>query len=1133
MVRLGWQRFVVLSLAATIVAVPFGNDAVAIVFFVVGLAAIVGLLQAARHYRPPDARVWDLIAVIIALFLLGGIAEALTAGEQHGPSVYPGWREPFDLIAYVTMAYVVDRMARARLARRDRTIVLDAAIGMGGVGALAWVGVMSTYLESTQLTTLGKVTGIAFTVASLAVGFMIVRLAIGPGARPTAYYFLAVAAAGSFIAELFIELELSGRAVPGFEVASLLTSLLAVVMVTAAALHPSMVELTEPPSEATPRMTAKRLVAMSVAVLIPPALLLPETVQSDRYETIAVIGFWAALSILVMIRVFSLARIRERSADIDRALANADAALLEAGTREQMVDVVIDAAPEIVSRIHAVAVHRWADGWQAMGAMGRSELSPLSSAPLRSRAEQSQTGDGYQFDVHFTAVDLTGVVSIGRTDPPDSFQLSRMSALVADLARAFESLSLGEEAGRQRSERRFRALIDNSADIIVVTDVDRTVQYVSPAGPRLLGYPECELLSSDLRQFVVDDDRSLLDAAIASPGGSGVELRMATSGGAIRWFELRVADMIAEQEIQGLVVTASEISIQKQAQVDLQRSEARFRSLVQHASDLVAVLEPDGFITWISPSSWAILGVEPSGVVEQVVSDFTHPAEREAIGELLAQASAGSERATGEFRFRDAGGGWRILDVIVTNLLADPSVEGLVLNAHDVTERKNLERNLRHQALHDDLTGIPNRVLFQQRVAEELEHSGKQLAVMVADLDDFKTVNDGLGHSVGDDLLKVLATRLTAALRSPDLASRLGGDEFAVMISNGSEPGPVMAIARRIRAAIEEPIQVAGREMALRASIGVAFASDVDDPTPEKMLRNADLAMYGAKNRGKSRVVVFDESMHEGAFERLELKADLARALDSGELLLHYQPVMNLSTGFISGFEALMRWDHRDRGMVGPGTFIPLAEETGLIVPIGRWLVSEALDQLRSWQARFPRWPPLTMAVNVSGRQLEDAGIAGDISSAIDRAGVDPSTVVVELTESVVVEDSADLVERLDTIRAIGVGLYADDFGAGFASYSALQSLPFSGVKIDRSLVNGLEGRQRVRAEAQVRSIIEMAATTEMRVVAEGVESAAQARALRRMRCETAQGFYFARPAAASSIEQELERREAFAEHGT
>ncbi|MDH5290503.1 MAG: EAL domain-containing protein, partial [Acidimicrobiia bacterium] len=442
-----------------------------------------------------------------------------------------------------------------------------------------------------------------------------------------------------------------------------------------------------------------------------------------------------------------------------------------------------------------------------------------------------------------------------------------------------------------------------------------------------------------------------------------------------------------------------------------------------------------------------------------------------------------------------------------------------------VTERRSLEQSLRHQALHDDLTGLPNRVLLRQRIEATMASAGDQgLAMIVIDLDDFKTVNDSLGHSIGDELLRHLSARLTGALRDSDMAARLGGDEFAVLLEE-AERAPVLATAQRLLREIEAPITISDREISLHASVGVAFSADGGAATAETLLRNADLAMYGAKNRGKGRVAVFDDSMHEGAFERLELKADLARAVERGELLLHYQPVVDLARGTIAGFEALMRWNHRARGTVGPGTFIPLAEETGLIVPIGRWLMDEALGQLRRWQNLLPDGETLSMSINVSGRQLEDEHVVDDLRTAIDRAGVAAGSVVVELTESVVVEDSPELVARLREIRALGVGLHADDFGTGFASYAALQSLPFTGVKIDRSLVSGLDGEMADRAVAQVHSIIDMAASTGLRVVAEGIESGAQAAVLRDLHCEHAQGFYFARPAPADGAQAELLRR--------
>lgn len=1133
MIRLGWKRFLIISVTLTGLSLPLGIDAVGIAFFLIGIASVVALIQAARHYQPRSAVIWYLFAVSLGLFLAGGVAETLTIPvDPEVVASYPSWREPFDFGGYLGFIFGIGFMARARGASRDGTITVDALISMGGVGALAWAIVMSSYLQSDQLTTAGKAVGVAFTTVSLLLGLVTVRVAIGPGARPTSYRFLSAAVAGAFASEIFIELDLSGRVeVPGFEMLTTLTSALAVIMVAAAALHPSMGVLTEPPTEVTPRMTGRRLVAMTFAVLIPPVLLLNEPTRTNNVEAIAIITVWAALSVMVMVRIYSLARTREWFAELDRTLATAEASLAAAANKQEMTAAVLDAAVQMIDGLDAAAIHAWEDGaWSQLGVRGATTLPPTATRPMSTLTEQAvHDDDTFRMDVHFEAVDVrTGVLTIAAPNRPDSAELARLSLLVADLARALESAAMREELGRARSERRFRALVENSADIIVVIDADGVVRFVSPAGPRLLGRSEDEIVDHRFADFVDPEHLSLFQTTVGRPGGLPVELQMISGDGTVRWFDLSTADMRAEVDIDGLVVTASEVSAKKQAQLDLERSEARFRSLVQHSSDLVAVLDQSGIISWISPSASRVLGVDPSRAVDHSVLSYAHPGDRDDLTALISSISTSPGEVVSDYfdlRLEHAEGGWRTLEVTVTNLLDDPSVTGIVLNAHDVTDRKNLEESLRHQALHDDLTGMANRIMFRTNAEEILSAGGEHLAVLMIDIDDFKTVNDGLGHTIGDELLKVLANRLNASIRGSDVAARLGGDEFAVLIGGAKDRAEVLSTAKRLLQTIQEPMVVSGREIVLHASVGVAFTSDVTQPTPEIMLRSADLAMYGAKSRGKSRVTVFDESMHEGVFERLELKADLARALERRELLLHYQPVVDLASGSIAGFEALMRWQHPDRGMVGPGTFIPLAEETGLIVPIGRWLLDVALAQLKQWQDQFPSREPLTMAINVSGRQLEEESIVTDLREAIARAGVPPSSVVVELTESMVVEDAPDLVRRLEEIRAIGVGLYADDFGSGFASYAALQSLPFTGVKIDRSLVNGLEGNALERAEAQIRSIIEMSATTGMLVVAEGIESGGQAQALRRMSCEHAQGFYFARPAEAMVIEEQLNQR--------
>jgi diguanylate cyclase (GGDEF)-like protein len=396
-----------------------------------------------------------------------------------------------------------------------------------------------------------------------------------------------------------------------------------------------------------------------------------------------------------------------------------------------------------------------------------------------------------------------------------------------------------------------------------------------------------------------------------------------------------------------------------------------------------------------------------------------------------------------------------------------------------------------------------------QALARRGEH---HVAVLMIDLDDFKTINDAVGHPVGDEMLKMIAYRLRQFLRAGDTAARLGGDEFAIAIEDVHDRDEVLEIARRILISVRAPDTWDGREIRVDASIGIVFDTDCPNATPEIMLRNADMAMYSAKGKGKGRVAVYDESMHVGVFERLELKADLARAIELDELLLYYQPVVDLRSAKIVGFEALMRWQHHDRGMISPGSFIPLAEETGAIVPMGRWLIDKAFAQLADWQQRFPSARLLGMSVNLSPRQLEDPHIAQYVRHALERNNLDPATVTMELTESSLVDGGSLRHDRLAEIREVGVNIVADDFGSGYASYAALGQLPFTGIKIDMSLVEGIGDENDTKAAAQVRSIVDFAHGTGLSVVAEGIEAGAQVTVLTSVGCTLGQGFYYSPP---------------------
>ena len=471
---------------------------------------------------------------------------------------------------------------------------------------------------------------------------------------------------------------------------------------------------------------------------------------------------------------------------------------------------------------------------------------------------------------------------------------------------------------------------------------------------------------------------------------------------------------------------------------------------------------------------------------------------------------------SGELRARHADGSWRSIDAVLKNLLDDPAVGGIVVNYRDVTTRKTLEEELRRQAFHDSLTGLANRALFADRLEHALSRTrsfGQHVAVLFIDLDDFKTVNDSLGHGEGDLLLVAVAERLQQPLRSGDTLARMGGDEFAVLLEDPSDASGPVEVAQRLLAALEPPFERGGKELFVHASVGIAV-STVKSMTPGDLLRDADVSMYTAKSNGKNRVEVFQPSMHAAATARLALKGDLERAMEREEFALLYQPIIQLKTGQVTGVEALLRWHHPRRGVVGPTEFIPVAEETGLIIPLGRWVLTEACRQAVAWDAEARR--PLRMSVNVSGRQIHQAGFADEVAEVLAATGLDASRLTLELTESVLMQDVEVTAATLGELKALGVRLAIDDFGTGYSSLSYLRRFPIDELKIDRSFVATVNvGPDQ---SALVRSILKLGDTLHLETVAEGIEEADQLHELQGLGADLGQGFYFAKPLTSEAI---------------
>jgi diguanylate cyclase (GGDEF)-like protein/PAS domain S-box-containing protein len=561
-------------------------------------------------------------------------------------------------------------------------------------------------------------------------------------------------------------------------------------------------------------------------------------------------------------------------------------------------------------------------------------------------------------------------------------------------------------------------------------------------------------------------------------------------------------------------------------------SELRFSALVQHSTDVIFVFAVDMTVSYVSPSIHEILGYDESELLGGRLSDQVPDEDlllvRPVIAGLLSRGSESSEAL--EFRVRHRDGRLLHTECLVTNLLDNPAVGGLVVNLRDVTERKRFEEQLTHQAFHDPVTDLANRALFRDRVGHALSRRRNQsepLAVLFLDLDDFKNVNDTFGHVAGDALLQMISAGIGPELRAGDTVARLGGDEFAVLLEDIEHETGVSEIVERLLQTIKAPRMLDHREVAVQCSIGIAVAHSGRDAeavtTVDELLRNADVAMYQAKAAGGDTYRYFKPEMQAAVVEALELKADLKAAIEADQLTLAYQPIFDLRTDEISGYEALLRWEHARRGAVSPASFIPVAESTGLIVPLGQWVLDRACRDAVTFQRAAPGGKSRAVSVNVSARQLQRPEIVDEVRNALRSSGLEPSCLVLEITESLMIEDLELAIERLAALRALGVLVALDDFGTGYSSLNYIRRLPINILKIDKHFIDSVDRGD--KDSELTAAIIDIARVINLRCVAEGVERLEQYERLKELGCGYAQGFLLARPMTADALLELLQAR--------
>jgi diguanylate cyclase (GGDEF)-like protein/PAS domain S-box-containing protein len=977
------------------------------------LSGVAALVVGAAVHRPARKTPWLLLAAGNLSFAVGQLSFLAITQIRHQTAPFPSFVDAFYLATYPLYAAALLIFIRRRSAGHDRRSLLDALTLTVGLALLCWLFVVVPYFHRGGLSWPQKTVAAAFPVGDVLVLAMLTRLVAPGGWRTRSVQLLGLgglALLGSDVA--FSLLHLHGMFGSGTGV--FLGWAVFYLAWGAAALHPSMTELTWPVPRQDTHSTPLRLSVLMLASLIAPAVLLVEAVDRDLPDA-AVIAIASAV-----VYVLVVSRLADAAASLRLALARAEvlraasASLASATTVEQTARAV------------------------------RAAVASLMATP-RPRPALLAVREG----------------STLRVIGPDTAELP------AGVAEAWLSLLSGPVP-----QLRPAAGLGGAAR-------------GDPAGDEYILLGPLAL-----------KDRPSGDPLIGVMAVFGTRRELAALSGTLEVLA-RQAALVAER-------------VMLSREVIRRNSEAYFRTLVHDTSDVILIVDDSGRIRYATPSARSIFGDVP--VDGEYLWDLVQPDEREEIARALAEMRAGQSQDMDEdWRITARDGSYVEVEVRCSDLRHEPTVGGLVLTLRDVTEQRQLERELKYRAFHDSLTGLPNRMLFQERVVRSMARSRRSegiVGVLFIDLDDFKVINDTMGHSVGDELLVAAGMRLSALTTGRGTAARLGGDEFGLLIEDALDSAAVENLAEAIVLAFQEPFMLAIGSAIVTATVGVATSEDAT--ATSDLVRQADLALYAAKAAGKRQWRRYQPVLSAGMMRRRDLQAALDTAVTDSAFTLVYQPIVELSTGAVAGFEALLRWPHAEWGMVQPDQFIDLAEETGHIVPLGSWVLRQATADLAHWQERAPGHPGLYVSVNVAARQLRDPGFVRGVRRRLTESGLPPSSLVLELTESGLLRPDQRLRADLEELKGMGVRLAIDDFGTGYSSLSYLRELPIDLLKIDKSFVDGIAVSTQRLALAEV--IVRIAKTLGLTVIAEGIESEVQRDMLVSMGCRYGQGYLLAAP---------------------
>jgi diguanylate cyclase (GGDEF)-like protein/PAS domain S-box-containing protein len=987
-----------------------------------GLAIVAGVVI----NRPAGKTPWLLLAGANLTFAAGQISFLFLTEIMKAKVPFPSVADGFYLATYPLYAAGMLIFIRSHTPDRDRRSLIDALTLTVGLALLSWIYLILPYVHNPGMSWLQKSVAIAYPLGDVLVLAMIVRLVVPGTARTRSVQLLTLGTVGLLASDVSFGLEqLHGS----FRSGSVVVLGWAVFYGAwgAAALHPTMTELTRPATQRPAVTSPIRLTVLMLASFIAPAVLLIQSATGRNHDDTVIAVFSALLYLLVLSRLWEVAASHRRVLRRERAVRLAGPSLASA-----------DSVTEIVATIERAAVALFDP---------RSPREALLVVRDDHTLRQAASADG------------------------DSPLLDRLAGLIESCV----------------------PLLTGSQPLFLpAARLGERVSVLLPGCDRML------LCPATLK------DRQSGDPFIAVLAVFGEQRTL--------------SDLSATLEIlaQQAALAVERVILSKE--VIRRGAEAYFQTLVQDTSDAILIVGDDGIVRYATPSAASIFG---DIIVEGVpLQDLVQDGERNdlvrALGRMREQA--GRQSYYGDMRITRRDNVSVQVQVRCSDLRGESTVGGMVLTLRDVTEHHQLEEELKHRAFHDALTGLPNRLLFQDRAARGLvatRRGGTTAGVLFVDLDDFKVVNDTMGHSVGDELLVAAGTRLASAVRDSDMAARLGGDEFAVLVENVADSAAVDAFAERIVQAFGEPFALTDGSVLSTATVGVATTEESADV--DELLRHADLALYAAKAAGKRQWRRYQPILSAGMVRRREVRAALEDAVKNSEFNLVYQPIVDLTTGQVAGFESLVRWRHIQWGMMYPAQFIELAEETGHIVPLGSWVLGQAAADVSQWARRIARPAPLYVSVNVSARQFRDPGFVDGVRRVLAESGLAPSALMLELTESVLIRRDERIHADLSELKAIGVQLAIDDFGTGYSSLSYLRELPFDVLKIDKSFIEGIgTSQQRL---ALVEGIISIAGTLHLSVIAEGIEAELQRELLVSMGCQYGQGYLLAMPVEAAHAE--------------